>query len=153
MVSQAHLQNWSGAHGQDYADACAGADYVDVVHRQWGDVLVLGDEPLPTAVAKLQTGVALIRWIYADNEIEIRDELSRLSVGDWPIVEEKRIRSVGGAFHIFDSALPGSSAPHLVVQLEAGEARCSTQIVKPRKALAFMLHMLSIRTDADAATP
>jgi hypothetical protein len=64
--------SWKGTAGEDYQEACNVEDYLGLVARDWGAVVVLGDAPLRTAVIHQPDGPAIVRWIYAPNEVRLR---------------------------------------------------------------------------------
>src|SRR5688500_9199880 len=59
---------WRGIENDDYDTACTVEDYLGVVARPWGNVLVLNDEPLSTAIVAAPNELLLVRWVCAPDE-------------------------------------------------------------------------------------
>ena len=149
LVAEGSLESWMGADGPDggethYERACAVDDYVGLVPLDGGPAIVLGDEPLRTSWRATDSGGMLVRWIAAPGEQEIESALATLPEGlPWENVLD--FDHPGGAFLLFDAALPGEELPddHLRAELPAGRWTLGLSAYHPSDDVALLLHRLT----------
>jgi hypothetical protein len=134
---------WEGSKTNEYADACAVDDYVGVVARRWGKVIVLNDEPLRTTVLRTASGVVVVRWMYAPSADELLARATLFEADSAPVVE--RCSAVFGdePYWIIDGARPGGSAPCVEFAPPAGAGEILTQVVRDVD-VGFVIHRFEI---------
>ncbi len=78
-------KQWRGTGGSsvnggvtDYARACGVEGYLGLTRCGLGEALVLGDEPLQTAIDATSHGIVLIRWVYCDSMKCAEDAVANL---------------------------------------------------------------------------
>jgi hypothetical protein len=114
-------------------------EYAGVVKWRGHDVLVLGDEPLQTAMRVTPRGVVLIRWMYSPDEASI---LKCMDPDEWGAPVEEVEWVLKSAEHVlFDSAAKGSLVQDWIdVPLRVGNHRIATYVVRPSKDVGGVIH-------------
>lgn len=134
ILPREQLSIWLGSAGggSDYNLACSVNDYAGVVKWRNQDVLVLGDEPLQTAMSVTSRGVVFIRWMYAPDEASI---IKCMDPDEWGAPAEEVEWVIKSAEHVlFDSAARGSLVQDWIdVPLRAGRYRVTTYVVRPSR--------------------
>lgn len=73
-------ERWEGTNASDYSDVCAvPPDLVGVLHRPWGPVYIIGDEPSWTTVTHLNGRPVVLQWEAADSESHLLDVVNSAS--------------------------------------------------------------------------
>lgn len=141
VIPRSMSGNWKGIASDDYNQACGVENYLGLVTREWGDVLILGDEPLRTAVVARSKGPAIVRWMYAPNEDRLLDVAVTADLdGIWP-VETLSVRLLDEPYVIFDSGANDSTAPRLEFTPPPGSRPVHTYIIKdPGHEVRLILH-------------
>jgi Immunity protein 21 len=157
LISREFLSLWQGigenwftedAVEADYDRACAVDDYAGLIDVGLGQGLVLGGEPLATTWFHPHVGdhrtQLLVRWMYADDEAQIRSSLETIPEDIW--------EPVPGAFaigahllYLFDSAFSGSevgtaACPCLITELPNGLYTVFTGVFQPDDDTSLVLH-------------
>ncbi|MCP3105438.1 immunity 21 family protein [Myxococcus sp. K15C18031901] len=135
--------DWGGVDTDDYDEACGVSDFAGVISREWGDVLVLGDEPLRTSVIHRGDGVALVRWGAAPDE----DCLIKVALGVdlSSMVPSEILKPVhlNGTLVVFDAGAPGGDARRLEFTLTSRVGVVRTYVVNDaEKDVQLILHQL-----------
>ncbi|REG22585.1 immunity protein 21 of polymorphic toxin system [Archangium gephyra] len=135
---------WQGTCGvpSDYEVACGVEGYVGVIEMAGGQVLVLGDEPLQTAVFSLSGRPCLVRWVYAPSPGVAESFITAMV----PIHLRGPLESV--AIHVDSSPLvlmdAGAHGEHpgdtLELELEPGSYRVHVYEFAPARDMKFLVH-------------
>ena len=94
----------------------------------WGRVLVLGDEPLPTALVQRPEGPAIVRWMFAPAEDQLHRAALTVDLDGRRPVERLVVGLRDEPYLIFDSAYDGVSAAALEFTLPAGICMVQTYV-------------------------
>lgn len=141
VLPASRASSWRGAETDDYSDACRVEDYAGVLQRPWGDVLVLGDEPMRTATVHRPDGLVIVRWMYAPNAETLVHAALHLDVAHAPVAERVRFAPVDGLHLVLDAADAGDLAETIDVRVPEGATGIITHVVKdPGREVAFVLH-------------
>jgi hypothetical protein len=133
--------DWKGVAADDYDEACGVEEYLGLLTREWGHVLVLGDEPLRTAVVKRPEGPAIVRWMYAPSAEELLDAALKVDLDAMRPVETITVGLRNGPYAIFDSGADGSSAKRLEFTPPPGARMIRTYVAKDdAKEIGMILH-------------
>lgn len=74
-------ERWKGTESSDYWDVCAvPPDLVGVLHKPWGPVYIVGDEPSWTTVTRVHGKPVVLQWEAADSEAQLL-ELVKTATG------------------------------------------------------------------------
>lgn len=113
LAETAIAQHWQGTSGKsgsfsdsmmtDYERACQTNEYLQTISCADGEVLLLGDEPMQTAISEGAGGVPLvIRWIYSNDTAE-KETFSRRA--NFPEIAPRTLfRILAGEVLLFDSS-------------------------------------------------
>ncbi len=129
----------------DYERACSIEDYVGVIKVADSTALVLGDLPSQTAHVQINTRTfLLVRWIWANDEEQVREILSGLSLEqDWSDTEAN-LTFPKGNLVLFDSVYDGESLSEcLKIQVEPGNYHVSTRSYQPNKEINLFLILIT----------
>ena len=142
------MSSWGGVIHEkqpmsDYDKACTVADFVGLVESGAGSVLVLGDEPFPTAWKPAAEGGFLICWICADSHEEVEALLESSDL-------RADLRDTGltfktdGASVLFDASEPGDDirAESSELELDAGSYQVLTGVLSPDSRTKLLVHEL-----------
>jgi hypothetical protein len=130
VIPRSMSGEWKGIAGDDYNEACRVENYLGLVARKWGDILVLGDEPLRTAVVSRSEGPAIVRWMYAPNEDQLLRVAATANLDELRPVETLSVRLLDEPYVIFDSGANGSTAPRLEFTPLPGSHPVNTYVIK-----------------------
>lgn len=130
VVPRAVRGNWKGIDADDYKEACEVAEYLGLLTREWGPVLVLGDEPMRTAVVQRTEGQAIVRWMYAPTEEQLMDAALKVDLNAQRPVEMLAVALRDEPHVIFDSGADGTNAA--VVEFAPPPSTCMirTYVIK-----------------------
>ncbi|TSC31608.1 Imm21 family immunity protein [Corallococcus sp. Z5C101001] len=141
MLPGSMRSRWTGTACDDYRDACAIDGYAGVLKRDWGEVLVLGDEPLRTTVVERIDGPAIVRWTCSPAEECLVDAALSFEANAHFVVERLVMTIRDESYVIVDSALRAEIAPGLELRIPPGTSRILTHIVREAgNEVAFVLH-------------
>ncbi|MBS7700269.1 MULTISPECIES: Imm21 family immunity protein [unclassified Chelatococcus] len=128
----------------DYERACRIKDFVGDVEVDTGKALVLGDEPLETAICKLASQeIVIIRMYYCENNVDYSCLIEFISRMDFSSPLEKfEYSHPGGKLLIFDSAYAGASSDLKFIDfwLGAGRFNIGTQVAQPDEETKALVH-------------
>jgi len=134
---------WKGLATQDYDEACGVEDYLGLLHREWGDVLVLGDEPLSTAVVHRTDGPAIVRWMYAPTKEDLVDAALTVDLDRVRPVETLVVELRDEPYVIFDAAAEGASSERIEFVPPRGTRSIRTYVVRDdQNELGMIVHRL-----------
>lgn len=149
LLAEALLTSWNGAHQSDgrpsdYERACRCNDYASLLDVGIGTGLILGDEPLATTWLPIELGgfPSLVRWVYANDEGSLRDQLDLVSV-EFPQSEPIAYTSLNLRHLLFDSALDGKmvfGSDSIEIELPVGIYLVDTVILKPNTETSMIVH-------------
>jgi len=144
----------SGESISDYARACGVDDYLGTLEAGPGEVLVLGDEPMPTAFIPKPGGGVLVRWMYAENEEDARRAVEKVPESVWKATPHKIEVGQRGLLVIFDAACPGDELPPtedggidalwIPIDLPPGAYLVDTADYQPDGSTGLILHRLRL---------
>ncbi|WP_194869403.1 Imm21 family immunity protein [Myxococcus sp. AB025B] len=109
VIPRSVIAEWKGTPA-DYEEACGIEDYLGLLCREWGDVLVLGDEPLRTGVVARPEGPVIVRWMFAPSTERLLDVALHAKLDELSALETLRVGLRDEVYGIFDSGADGSSA-------------------------------------------
>lgn len=93
--------------GNDYSRACQATEYLTLLNCNAGFVVVLGDEPLQSAFARLEDGsLAIIRWAYS-KLAAVENISSELLINLQALSPPVSFKVMHGPLILFDSAFRG----------------------------------------------
>ena len=149
LVESRLLSEWHGSapsqqgdHSTDYDRACALDGYIGVIELPSGSAIVLGGEPLQTAVWKnTRNELTLVRWSYAESEESFLEALRHFP--DDPQWDPETIEfSVGDEeLVVFDSALTGEEMlESLKIRINPGRYRGRVMAWEPNETTALIVH-------------
>jgi Immunity protein 21 len=140
----------SGGTRTDYDRACQIEDWLGRLVVGSGEALVLGGDPMATTWlgAEALDGGMLVRWLFAENEAEVLDNVRALpatafqSQGLFSIGESKLL--------LFDSAFAGRNVrkyptEYLAMQLKRGDYEVGTAVHESDDRMYVVVHRLHLR--------
>jgi hypothetical protein len=135
---------WRGldGHPSDYHRACQIDDYAGRLEGVDGNILVLGDEPLDTAIATADDALLIIRWICAPSEAEVLAQLDLLELGSLAPIEQLSIDWASDALVLFDGAERFDPQACLHLQLLSPHIEVSTFRYQPSADTALLIHQI-----------
>nr|WP_279637270.1 Imm21 family immunity protein [Corallococcus sicarius] len=132
---------WKGVRGEDYREACAVEDSLGSLARPWGDVLVLGDEPLRTAVLFRPDGPCLLRWMHAPDERRLLKVALEARFDGLAPTETLKVDVRDEPYALFDGGADGLTAGLLEFKPPAGPRLIRTDVVRDDAAeVGLILH-------------
>lgn len=139
LLPRSKLSAWAGVEGRDYNDACEVVDYAGLLTRSWGHVIVLGDEPLRTAVICRDEGQWIVRWMFSPDEpAAIMLAMTFNPEGAIPS-ERLDVEVIDEPYLLFDSASNGAEASGLEVHVPPKARSLETYVVKERE-VGLVIH-------------
>lgn len=132
----------------DYNRACGVQDVVGFLDVASGHALILGDEPLSTAwwpISENTDGI-FVRWIAANNDIEILQSLQALALYLFP-APEFFMEINDKTSYLFDSAVSGIEIVEndcIEVTLEKGTYAISIFEYRPNGTSRLLLHRMTL---------
>ncbi len=143
VVPRACSAEWKGITNSDYDEACGVTGYLNVLNRHWGQVLVLGDEPMSTCVIQRPEGLAVVRWMYGPSEGELLNVALTADLDGLIPVESLRVTLRAEPYVILDSSDVGSRAESIEFTLHEGVDVIRTYRVKDEaREVWLILHSL-----------
>lgn len=148
VMEEAKAPLWTGAGGSpsDYDKACQSVDYTSKLLVHSSEVLVLGDEPLQTAIATSDDRQLIVRWKWADSESDVRDAIDRLDLGTVDVIEKLVIDWKDQPLVMFDAAETFDPAQCLRFSARSGPNEVSTFICAPSPTISILVHALAPRS-------
>ncbi|WNG57761.1 hypothetical protein F0U59_25615 [Archangium gephyra] len=144
LIPKVFQSRWRGTSGtpSDYEVACGVEGYVGVIEKVGYQVLVLGDEPLQTAVARLSGRGCLVRWVYAPSPRAAESSLAALVPADLGSpLESVAIRIACSSLVLMDAGGPGEhSGGTLELELEPGFYSVHVHEFAPTQDAKFLVH-------------
>lgn len=149
MDREEEADDFMDAEEADYGKACLVNDYVGIVEVGTETGLVLGEEPMPTAIVySSRDEVRLGRWYYGEEGSE--DLLLGL---DWATVENWEpaltVTFESQKQYLFDSAWDGrglkskaENVDYLLLGIVPGKYNVYTAVYEPNAMTRFYLHKL-----------
>lgn len=141
VVPNSGSGDWRGVEGDDYTDACAVNGFLGRLARPSGDVLVLGDEPMRTAVVTRHDGPAIIRWMYAPSEQQLLELAFGARLDGLGPVEVIDVELRDEPYVIFDSGAPGATAQRIQFRPPSGRRRVRTYVIEDaERSVGIVVH-------------
>jgi hypothetical protein len=144
-MEEAKASLWTGVDGSpsDFDQACQSADYASRLLLHACDVLVLGDEPLQTAIATCSDHQLIVRWKWADSESDVRDAIDQLDVNAVDVVEKVVVEWIDQPLVLFDAADIFDPAQCLRFSTHPGPNEVSTFIYTPSPRTSLLVHSIT----------
>lgn len=144
LVPKCTIHDWHGVTGEfdetDYDRACKVNDFCGILECRGYQILVLGDEPLDTAIWQAGNTPMLVRWMYAPSEAAIINCLSSLKL-DSP-AEVISWHSQDNEYLLFDSSAEGNAIlKFITLNLRLGQYVIRTYLLKPTGDIGILLHV------------
>lgn len=141
-------REWRGTQGSsvgeacsDYERACGQLDYVDAIACGLSQVLVLGDEPLQSALLAMDEGVFVVRWISCKSSECAASVIAQLPSALPSIEAPTKFRLDERGLIMFDAALGGiDPASCASVDLKPGMFTITTEKYKTEGVYEFLVH-------------
>ncbi|WP_414640814.1 Imm21 family immunity protein [Archangium sp.] len=144
LIPKSLQPRWQGTCGvpSDYEVACGVEGYAGVIEKEGSHVLVLGDEPLQTAVSRLNGRPCLVRWVYAPSPGVAESSMTAMA----PLLLRGPMESV--AIRVGSSPLvlmdAGAHGEHpvdtLEMELEPGSYVVHVYEFAPARDMKFLVH-------------
>lgn len=142
VIPRSVIAEWKGTPA-DYEEACGVEGYLGLLRREWGDVLVLGDEPLRTAIVARPEGSAIVRWMFAPSAEQLLDVALHANLDGLSAVETLRVGLRDEAYAVFDSGVDGSGAVMVEFMPLRGVSLIETYVVRDdAREVGVVLHRL-----------
>jgi hypothetical protein len=122
--------------------ACGVDGYVGVIEKDGSQVLVLGDEPLQTGVARLNGRLCLVRWVYAPSPRDAEASVAAMAPAylRGPL-ESVVLRIVGSPLVLMDAGAPGDQpGDTLELELDPGLYNVHVYEFAPAQDTKFLVH-------------
>jgi hypothetical protein len=141
---------WRGTKGSsvneargDYERACDQQDYISILPGDSSQVLIFGDEPLPSAFVVKSDSIIVVRWVAC-----ISSECAANAIAQLPSVlpaldEPIRFRIDDRKLIMFDSALDSIDPVfHPSVEINPGLFTVTTEKYEREGLYEFMIHRI-----------
>jgi hypothetical protein len=143
LLPKVSLPRWQGTSGlpSDYDVACGIEGYVGVIEKAGYPLLVLGDEPLQTAVSRLNGRPCLVRWVYAPSPGVAETAVANMA----PVhlrgpLESAAIRLEGSPLVLMDAGATGEHpGDTLELELEPGAYLVHVYEFAPAQDMKFLV--------------
>lgn len=139
VLPRSAVSTWQGTDTKDYEEACGVEDYLGRLPREWGEVVVLGDEPFRTGVLLRSDGVAIVRWRYAASEEELLTSAREADLDLLHPVETLAVTLLDEPYVILDSATHGSRAKTIEFSPPPGTRLLQTYVVEDAEHKTSMI--------------
>ncbi|KVF64941.1 Imm21 family immunity protein [Burkholderia vietnamiensis] len=145
VMEEAKASLWNGMGGSpsDFDLACQSVDYANKLTLHGSDVLVLGDEPLQTAIATSDSRQLIVRWKWADNEADVRAAIEHIDFNTINIIEKLKINWVNQPLVVFDAVDIFDPAQCLRFSTHSGSNEVSTFIHQPTSRTSLLVHAIA----------
>lgn len=148
LMPAGRVHAWGGldsaADESDFDRACEIDDYIGVIPLDGGEVLVLGDDPFPTAFLSAPSfgGGYLIRMLWGESEEAALAAVHDVPPGDWT-TEGVVFDAEDGHCTMFDAVYAGDSTPtRTSFTLAPGRYAIETADVQPDESMCLLVHRL-----------
>lgn len=144
VMDESKAKLWTGIDGQpsDYDLACQTYDYAEKLSVHDTEVLVLGDEPLQTAIAVADDSVLIVRWKWAESEADIKREIDRFDFCSCSYDEILSVEWGGVNLVIFDAADIYNQEESLQFNAHSRGSEVRTLIFEPSSDMSLLIHVL-----------
>jgi hypothetical protein len=106
-------------------------------------VLVLGDEPLQTAIATSDDFLLIIRWKWADSEADVHAAIKKIDFDAVSYIEKLNIEWLDKQLVMFDAADVFNSRQCLRLKINSRKNEISTFIYEPTSTTALLIHVIT----------
>jgi Immunity protein 21 len=158
-ITQQILDRWwerLDLAGSDYGRACAINDSIGTLEVGPRRALILNDEPMQTAFVPRAEGGVFVRWMYAENEDEVRRAVQSIPESIWEATPHS-IEVARAGVLLFDSAYPGDdlpislgdggTVPWLRLELPSGTYHVESADYSSDDSTRLILHLLKKHRD------
>ncbi|CAG2159132.1 Imm21 family immunity protein [Cupriavidus numazuensis] len=144
VMEKGKARQWTGIDGSpsDYDLSCQISDYAGKILVHGTETLILGDEPLRTAVATGNGIQLLVRWKWADSDSDVYAEVERIDPKSVKINEKLIIDWRSDTLVMFDGADFFSQTDSVQFSVRPGENVISTFVVQPTARTAILVHAI-----------
>jgi hypothetical protein len=136
------VKQGGGIAASDYELACGVDGYVGVIRKAGQEILVLGDEPLQTAVAWLGGRPCLVRWAFAPSAEYAESVLADIDPGllQGPL-ESTEVHFTSAPLVVMDSGDAGEEVDELLhFEVEPGNYSVRVYHLAPSVDTKFLIH-------------
>ncbi|WP_238946580.1 Imm21 family immunity protein [Vandammella animalimorsus] len=134
LISEENCFHWKGVFGeeQDYWRLIdEEIDFVDKKEINGKKFIAFGDEPLPARVISCDNGIIFLRWVAAEDDLDIFNFINFICFEKMEILGEINIDLKSGKYFIFDAALPGETEEKYEIYFEKNVSVATTYLFRP----------------------
>lgn len=144
VMDESRANLWTGIDGQpsDYDLACQSNDYAEKLTTHNSQVVVLGDEPLQTAIATAEDLLLIVRWKWAESEADVKAEVEKIDFGLVSFIEKLAVEWVDTTLVMFDAADTFDPDESLKFQIHSRVSEVSTFIYDPTPDTSLLIHVV-----------
>ena len=144
VMSKNAASLWRGIDGSpsDYDLACQVSNYTEKLEVHNETVLVLGDEPLQTAIATSEEKTAIVRWKWAPSEIAVHHAMENLDFDNLICIEDIDIEWSDISLVIFDAAEKFCTGNSIKFKAGSKKNRILTLIHEPTPETSVLIHVI-----------
>lgn len=144
VMEEGKASLWKGVNGSssDYDLACQTSDYVEKLYLHDTEILVLGDEPLQTAIAFSDDRQLIVRWKWADSEPDVQNAIEKIDFDTVHFIEKITVDWKSQPLVIFNAADEFDPAQCLEFSTRENKAKISTFIHQPTSTTSLLVHSI-----------
>ncbi len=144
VMDESRAKLWTGVDGQpsDYDLACQVNDYAEKLTVHDSQVMVLGDEPLQTAIATADGLQLIVRWRWAESETDVEAEVEKIDFGSILYIENLVVEWADRKLVVFDAADTFESGACLTFQIQSPRSEVLTFIYDPTPDTSLLIHVI-----------
>lgn len=145
VMDESRANLWGGFEGQpsDYEIACQSGNYAEKLIMHNAEILVLGDEPLQTSIAKSENLILILRWKWAEDKADIYEAINEIDLDLISSIESIDIQWGETRLVVFDAADTFNSADCLKFQTHSTANNIITFIYEPTAETSVLIHAVS----------
>jgi len=142
IMNKTDLANWQGNLSDHYDKACEVDDFITSITLLDYKLLVLGDEPLPTAIIVIDESCFFIAcWRYGEDECSVEHYLSIFKNNFLNFEPTHQINyQINNELILFDAVYSGDEASGIDINVTKGEYVISSYDYKPDNNTALLIH-------------
>jgi len=144
VMDESRAKLWRGIGGQpsDYDLACQSNDYAEKLTVHDSQVMVLGDEPLQTAIATADDLQLIVRWKWAESDADVKAEVEKIDFGLVSYIENLVVEWAERKLVMFDAADTFEAGACLTFQIQSRQSEVLTFIYDPTPDTCLLIHVV-----------
>ena len=144
VMDESRAKLWTGIDSQpsDYDLACQTNDYAEKLTVHDSQVMILGDEPLQTAIATADDLQLIVRWKWAESETDVKAEVEKIDFGLVLYIENLVVQWADRTLVMFDAADTYEADTCLTVQIQSRRSEVLTFIYDPTPDTSLLNHII-----------